>query len=78
MGFVALVADHTARYAFVHVPAQTWKEVVDILEDIGCEVIEDQTEEYEPEDLATVSSLNEFGILTIDQLQSSTDFVATP
>lgn len=78
MAFVALIVDAAARFANVHVPAQTWKEVIDILEDAGCEVVEDQTEEYDPEDLASAKALNKAGVMTIDQLLHHSTFIPNP
>ena len=45
--YVALVSDLTGRYANVLVQANTWDQAIDQLEDAGCEVIEDQSEDYE-------------------------------
>lgn len=78
MSFVALIVDATSRYAAVHVPAQTWKEVIDILEDKGCEVVEDQTMEYEPEDFVSTETLNHVGVITIDQLLNNSNFIPNP
>lgn len=70
--YVALVADYTGRYAHVLGDAKTWSDFVDQLEDLGCEVIEDQSGDYEdclPEDYEDV------GVVYIDKLLSHTDFV---
>lgn len=75
MAFVALITDAASRFAHVYVPAQTWKEVIDILEDQGCEVVEDQTEEYEAEDLASTTALNKAGVITVDQLLNESDYL---
>jgi hypothetical protein len=69
--YVALIADATGRYAHAYVPGTTWSNVVDQLEDIGCEVVENQTDAYEPEDFADSASLEECGLVTIAQLTSS-------
>jgi cysteine synthase len=78
MAFVALITDAASRYAHVYVPAQTWKEVIDILEAGGCEVIEDQSDDYEPEDLASEKAMNEIGVMTVDQLLKQSNFIAYP
>ena len=73
--FVALITDATGSYATVVVPANTWSNAVNQLEDAGCEVIEDQSEDYEgywDEDL------EDDGVLTINELLSNSDFVAHP
>jgi hypothetical protein len=66
--YVALIADAAGHYAHVHVPGTTWSNVVDQLEDIGCEVVENQTDDYEPEDFANPENLEECGLVTISQL----------
>jgi len=66
--YVALVADATGRYAHVYVPEKNWSTVVNQLENIGCEVIENQTYYYELEDFASPESLSECGLVTIAQL----------
>ena len=74
--YVALVADATGRYATVYVPGTTWSNVVDQLEDIGCEVIENQTDDYKTEDFASAESMKEVGLWTIATLNNDSDFVA--
>lgn len=74
--YVALIADATGRYATVYVPGRTWDNVIDQLEDIGCEVIENQTNDYDVEDFKDEKSMEEAGLLTITTLISDTDFVA--
>ena len=66
--YVALIADAAGRYAHVHVPGTNWNNVVNQLEDIGCEVVENQTDDYEPEDFGSPKSLAECGLVTIAQL----------
>jgi len=73
--YVALVADSTGRYATVYVPGRSWNNVVDQLEDIGCEVIENQTDDYEAEDFASAESMKEVGLWTIATLNNDSDFV---
>jgi ribonucleotide monophosphatase NagD (HAD superfamily) len=74
--YVALVADATGRYATVYVLGRTWSNVVDQLEDIGCEVVEDQTDDYELSDFKNEESMKEVGLWTISSLISKTTFVA--
>jgi threonine dehydratase len=74
--YVALVADAAGRYATVYVPGRTWSNVVDQLEDIGCEVIENQTDDYEAEDFKDEQSMEEVGLWTISTLRSKSNFVA--
>lgn len=66
--YVALIADATGHYAHVHVPGTNWNNVVNQLENIGCEVVENQTDDYEPEDFGSPESLAECGLVTIAQL----------
>jgi hypothetical protein len=44
---IALITDRTGRYAHVWGSAPTWSQFHDQLEDAGCEVIEDQTIEWD-------------------------------
>ena len=73
--YVALVADATGRYATVYVPGRSWSNVIDQLEDAGCEVIEDQTVDYEVEDFKDTESMNEVGLWTLNDLINKTNFV---
>lgn len=73
--FVFLVADLTGRYAHVYLQAPTKGSAIDQLEDVGCEVIEDQTDDYELEDFASPIALAEVGAIPIDRLTRDTDFV---
>ena len=75
MTYVALVADYTGRYAHVYGNANSWVNFIGQLEDIGCEVIENQTDEYDsfdPEDL------KELDVVPIQRLVKDTDFVPHP
>jgi hypothetical protein len=69
--FVALVTDVTGRYAHVWGEARTWNQFIDQLEDIGCEVIEDQTIEW---DGCSKQEISE-DCLSVHQLLNDTDFV---
>ena len=71
--YIALVTDLTGRYAHVEVHADTWDNAIDQLEDAGCEVIEDQSEDYEgcfPEEL------READVIPINELTTHSDFVS--
>jgi len=71
--YVALISDFTGRYANVLVYAKTWEQATDQLEDFGCEVIEDQSEDYEdcfPEEF------KDLGVFTVKELIRKTDFVS--
>jgi len=68
---VALVADRSGRYAHVWGVPRSWNHFVDQLEDAGCEVIEDQTEDW---DGCTRDEVAE-DCLTVHQLLHDTDFI---
>jgi Asp-tRNA(Asn)/Glu-tRNA(Gln) amidotransferase A subunit family amidase len=68
---IALVTDRSGRYAHVWGVPKSWNRFIDQLEDAGCEVIEDQTDDWEgctPEEVAE-------DCLTIHQLLNDTDFI---
>ena len=71
--YVALVADVRGRYCHVSGTANTWHNYCDQLEELGCEVVEDQTDDYEIQDLGTID--DEIGVVPINKLLSSTDFI---
>jgi len=71
---IALVADRTGRYAHVWGEPRTWNQFVDQLEDAGCEVIEEQTEDWEG---CTRDEIAE-DCLSVHQLLTVTDFVPHP
>lgn len=70
MTYVALVADATGRYAHVYGNANSFIQFIDQLEDVGCEVIENQTNEYD-NDIRLIQD----HCLSIQQLLADTDFV---
>jgi hypothetical protein len=72
--YVALTADATGRYCHVYGTANTWHNYVDQLEDLGCEVVENQTYDYE--DDLTPDGLEESGAVWINNLLTTTDFVS--
>lgn len=68
---VALVADRSGRYAHVWSDLRTWNQFVDHLEDIGFEVIEDQSEDW---DGCTRDEIAE-DCLSVHQLLNDSDFI---
>lgn len=68
---VALVADRSGRYAHVWGTAQTFSLFEDQLEDIGCEVIENQSEDW---DGCTPGEIAE-DCLSVHQLLNDSDFI---
>jgi hypothetical protein len=73
MTYVALIADATGRYAHVHGNANSWANFIDQLEDLGCEVIENQTSDYE----GCMEAIEE-DCIPIARLIKDTDFVPFP
>lgn len=71
--YVALIADCTGRYAHVYGNANNWVNFHDQLEDVGCEVIENQTTDYE--DDLTPEALEENEVMSITHLLKHSDFV---
>lgn len=72
--YIALVADRTGRYAHVWSEAKTWDLFHDQLEDVGCEVIENQTYEWYG---CTKEEVAE-DCLSVHQLLTHSDFVPHP
>ena len=68
---VALVTDRTGRYAHVWGEPRTWDQFVDKLEDAGCEVVEDQSIDW---DGCTRDEINE-DCMSVHQLLTHSDFV---
>ena len=73
--YVALVADMTGRYAHVYGTAIDWFSFTDQLEEVGCEVIENQTDDYEPIDELTLDDIHEYDVVTVQELITHTDAV---
>jgi hypothetical protein len=73
MTYVALIADDSGRYCHVYGTADTWHNYVDQLEELGCEVVENQTDDYDIEELGTID--NELSVVPITKLLTSTDFI---
>jgi anaerobic ribonucleoside-triphosphate reductase len=73
--YVALIADQTGRYGWVYVKANNWDTAVDQLEDLGCEVVENQSVDYDFKDLQTKEDRLEVDVVDIADLIKQTDFV---
>jgi hypothetical protein len=73
--YVALIADMTGRYAHVYGTAIDWPSFTDQLEEVGCEVIENQTDDYEPIEEQTLDDMHEYGVVTVQELITHTDAV---
>jgi hypothetical protein len=73
--YVALVADMTGRYAHVCGTAIDWDSFVDQLEEVGCEVIENQSMDYKFIDEPTLDDMHEYGVITVQELITDTDAV---
>lgn len=71
--YVALIADVTGYYCHVYGIAKDWPDYVDQLEELGCEVVEDQTSDYDLQDLGTIDE--ELGVVPITRLVMYTDFI---
>jgi len=65
MTYVALVTDSNGYYANVYGNANSWEQFTDYLEELGCQVIENQTEDYENDNEI------EQDCMSIDQLLES-------
>jgi hypothetical protein len=68
---IALIVDWTGRYAHVWGEAPSWNKFVDQLEDLGAEVVEEQTDDWKG---STQDEIAE-DCLSIHQLLNDTDFV---
>ena len=68
---IALVADRTRRYAHVWGSPYSWNQFVNQLEDIGCEVIEEQTEDWD----GCTNEEIQADCLSVHQLIHDSDFV---
>jgi hypothetical protein len=73
--YVALVADMIGRYAHVYGTAIDWERFADQLEEVGCEVIENQTSDYDDIDELTIDDMHEYGVITVQELTTHTDAV---
>jgi hypothetical protein len=76
--YVALVVDAQGRDANVLVEATNWGNALGQLEEAGCEVVENQTSDYDPEDLLTSDARAEVGVIGIDELLTNSNFLPHP
>jgi len=72
--YVALVADATGRYAHVYGKHMAWDEFCDELEEAGCEVIEDQSDEYVTDNKVVFSELAADAVCTLQELIDAPGF----
>ena len=68
---IALIVDATGRYAYVWGEASSWDDFIDQLEELGAEVIEEQTSDWEG---YTKEEIDE-DCISIGKLLIDTDFV---
>lgn len=68
---IALIVDATGRYAHVWGEASSWSNFIDQLEELGAEVIEEQTSDWEG---CTKEEIDE-DCISIGKLLIDTDFV---
>lgn len=68
---IALIVDARQRYAHVWGEAPSWSKFVDQLEDLGCEVVEEQTEDWEE---STKEEIAE-DCVSVHQLLTNSDFI---
>ena len=73
--YVALIADASGRYGHVYGNAVDWPSFVDQLEEVGVEVVEDQTSDYDDVDTLSVDDMHECGVITVQELTTHTDAV---
>lgn len=81
--YVILGADARGRHASIYVQAESSDKAIDMIEDIGAEVIENQTSEYETDDFLKFHNLagrSEYGVIAINDLLNKDlcDFVPHP
>lgn len=76
--YVALVVDARGRSANVLVEATNWGNALKRLEEAGCEVVDNQTSEYDSEDLLTPESRAELDVIGINELLTDSDFLPHP
>jgi len=72
--YVALVADATGKYAHVYGKYMTWHEFCDELEEAGCEVVENQSDEYVTDNKVVFSELAANAVCTLQELIDAPGF----
>ena len=73
--YVALIADASGRYCHVYGTAVDWPNFVDQLEEVGVEVVEDQTSDYDDIDTLSVDEMKEYDVVTVQELTTHTDAI---
>ena len=73
--YVALIADATGRYCHVYGTAIDWLGFVDQLEEVGVEVVEDQTSDYDDINTLSINDMHKDGVIAIQELTTHTDAV---
>ena len=73
--YVALYADAVGRYGHVYGTAIDWPSFVDQLEEVGVEVVEDQTSDYDDVETLSVDDMKEYGVVTVQELTTHTDAI---
>ena len=73
--YVALIADAIGRYCHVYGTAVDWPSFVDQLEEVGVEVVEDQTSDYDDIDTLSVDDMKEYDVVTVQELTTHTDAI---
>ena len=72
---VALIADASGRYCHVYGTAIDWPSFVDQLEEIGVEVVEDQTSDYDDINQLTADDMHEYDVVTVQELTTHTNAI---
>ena len=73
--YVALIADASGRYCHVYGTAVDWPGFVNQLEEVGVEVVEDQTSDYDDIDTLSIDDMHEYGVVTVQELTTHTDAI---
>ena len=73
--YVALIADASGRYCHVYGTAVDWPSFVDQLEEVGVEVVENQTSDYDDINQLTADDMHEYDVVTVQELTTHTDAI---
>jgi len=68
---VALIADARGYYCHVYGKSNSWDQFLDQLEDLGVEVVENHTDEYDDWDEDEIYE----DLISIDKLRTHSDYV---
>ena len=71
--YVALYADAVGRYGHVYGTAIDWPGFVDQLEEVGVEVVENQTSDYDDINQLTADDMHEYDVVTVQELTTHTN-----